>query len=529
MNKDVVKNNNTHYCVNDQKENIELSKQNEIIKPEKIKTKSSGKKNNMLRFKLSKKHLTNKLLSHCRCIFSNIEIKKYIKNQDINKMNDQIDKEKASKKNNNINDFSFSNSNSNNNNRSKSLNDSKNKKQNNISFSEYNNKKELKEQATNTYSNLNINATNDNNNNNNENNNNDNDANNIYNSTPKINSKRNFNKEKYYHILDNNKKEFKKHNNQLNEKNEKYNIVDINLKPINKRTINMCTQSKMLITNLEKNSAKNIFSDSKYIKDILIDNNNIQNYNEMNKNQYKLNFYNDIYNYNIIQSILQNKSNFFNIKLFPFNTRNMLNDNNVLYMNNFNSFSIRELYRNLNNCNSTYSSHSPLGNKNKRNNRKKKVKKLFELKISKEDNDNNNNIKKKFNLTNFEYQLNKKKLVFENMLLNKKKTNYNDFKHKHEDKYFKRKKIKGNCFNNFLKKKDDNIIIKDDILDIGLTNSSSQIKIFNKHNLNKIIDNKNNKNKIAITKTPNENKKFMLKINNTTYNNGLFSLIKKDK
>ena len=63
MNKDVVKNNNTHYCVNDHKENIELSKQNEIIKPEKIKTKSSGKKNNMLRFKLSKKHLTNRLLS----------------------------------------------------------------------------------------------------------------------------------------------------------------------------------------------------------------------------------------------------------------------------------------------------------------------------------------------------------------------------------------------------------------------------------------------------------------------------------
>ena len=62
-----------------------------------------------------------------------------------------------------------------------------------------------------------------------------------------------------------------------------------------------------------------------------------------------------------------------------------------------------------------------------------------------------------------------------------------------------------------------------------MTNSSSQIKIFNKHNLNKIIENKNNKNKIEITKTPNENKKFMLKINNTTYNNGLFSLIKKDK
>ena len=208
MNKDVGKNNNTHYCVNDQKENIELSKQNEIIRPEKIKIKSSGKKNNMLRFKLSKKNLTNKLLSHSKCIFSNIEIKKYIKNQDANKINDQSDKEKASKKNNNINEFSFSNSNSNNNNRSKSLNDSKIKKQNNISFSEYNNKKELKEQATNTYSNLNINVTNENNNNNNENNNNDNNI--IYNSTPKINSKRNFNKEKKeknYHILDNNKKE----------------------------------------------------------------------------------------------------------------------------------------------------------------------------------------------------------------------------------------------------------------------------------------------------------------------------------
>ncbi len=112
------------------------------------------------------------------------------------------------------------------------------------------------------------------------------------------------------------------------------------------------------------------------------------------------------------------------------------------------------------------------------------------------------------------------------MLLNKKnKNNYRDFKHIREDKYFKRKKFIGNYFNHFLKKKNDNNLIKDDILDIGLTNSSSQIKMCNKNQLNKFTESKNNK----ITKTPNETKKNMLKINSLSHNSGLFSLIKKDK
>ncbi len=153
-----------------------------------------------------------------------------------------------------------------------------------------------------------------------------------------------------------------------------------------------------------------------------------------------------------------------------------------------------------------------LRNKYKEN--KKKKKKTFEIKIKKED--IKYNTKKKFNLTNlqYEYQKDKNNIILDNTILRKKSLISNTFKNKYDDKYFKRKKILGNYFNNFFRKKDNNIIkdeIKDDILDIGLTNSSSQIKINNKFNLNK--ENRNKIEKIEIIKRAikNENKKNIIK------------------
>ena len=254
----------------------------------------------------------------------------------------------------------------------------------------------------------------------------------------------------------------------------------------NKINKNYYSQSYMLTPN--NNNSK-----LDYIRDILLDN-NIKSCNEINKNHYK--YYTNLYNFNLAQSTLQNKGFFFNIKNMsnlPFqktNNNNIPNFNNELKINsyfynlnnvnNINNFSIRELYRNLNSEN--YSSYSHLINKNKKNNKKKRAKKSFEYKIN--NNNNNNNIsKRKFNLTNLQYDCKsaKNKYAYENLFLTKRYTHLNFYKNiksdlKGEYHCFKRKKNIGNYFQNLLKKKNINDI-KDDILDIGLINSSSQQKI----------------------------------------------------
>ena len=345
MDKDVVKNNNDDYLNNIQKDKIELNKKSEYITSPIIQEKSSKLNNsNIPPFKLTKTYKNNKISlekenNENKCIFSNIEIQKLFNNQDIYKIsqnyNDNISK-KINNKNININNLSIPNNNKNIIIQNKSLNNDKSLFK--ISYSDYKNKKELKEQATNTYNNNLILK--------------DINYNRIYSSTPRINSNGNFKKEKNF-ILEN--KKFIKTNNPFNKINN-YLSPDANMNSVNKKRINYLTQNNnMLITNIEKYSANNIFSNSKYARDILIDHNNIKNNDEIKKNGFK--YYNDIYNYNIMQSIMQNRSNFFNMRnvnIFPFlflnsnNNRSIMNNNKELYINNFfnniNNFSIRELY-----------------------------------------------------------------------------------------------------------------------------------------------------------------------------------------
>ena len=83
---------------------------------------------------------------------------------------------------------------------------------------------------------------------------------------------------------------------------------------------------------IEINKSNNFFSKSKYVNDVIID-------NHITKNNHKpiSKFSLDAYNYQIMQSIIQDRSNYFTIKnlnYFPFhyyglnNNRYILNDRN---------------------------------------------------------------------------------------------------------------------------------------------------------------------------------------------------------
>ena len=116
--------------------------------------------------------------------------------------------------------------------------------------------------------------------------------------------------------------------------------------------------------------------------------------------------------------------------------------------------------------------------KKNKNSHKKKKKQSFELKAIK--NNIKVNIKKKCNLTNLQYDFDteKNKNKLDNLILRKKYTNldtYKNIKNDDEFQYFKRKKFVGNYFENLIRRNKNNI--KNDILEIGLINSSSQVKI----------------------------------------------------
>ena len=475
MNKDSVK------ITEIQNGKIELNKENEIKKNIIINNLYKEDKTK-IPSKIFKKKCINDL-KFCKiidynnkCLFDNKEIKKYINDEDkkLHRKNNINSAKKINIKNiKNIKIFENNKKNALNNNKSlpyKVLNKNNNDliDDRKITFSEKRSKIELKEQSTNTSNNyLILNDIN-----------NDND-NNLYSINPTICPKEQLREENNYL----NNKQFMKTNNNIN----KYLCSIKNLNIFNKINKNYFSQSYMLTPN-------NNYSKLDYIRDILIDN-NIKNSNEINKNRFK--YYTHLYNFNLAQSILQNKGLFFNMKNtnnLPFyivktnNNNNNLNFNNELNINNYfcnlnnlnniNNFSIRELYRNLNNEN--HSPHSHLNNKNKKNNKKKRIKKSFEYKIKK---NNNNNSKRKFNLTNlqYDYKSDKNKYPYENLFLTKRYTHFSFNKNikndiKDEYHYFKRKKSIGNYFENLLKKKNINDI-QDDILEIGLVNSSSQQKI----------------------------------------------------
>ena len=490
---------NGQYLLNNPYIKKEIDKISKRIKSTKILDNLIKLKDNISNDQIKNKNniLKENNFSLNRCIFSNIEIKKHIKDN----KNDNIDGDNnlnLSDKMINLkymnNSYYSKNRNYKNNN---SLNIYKNIISKNSSYSPYKNRNESKDDSLIKHSNnlLFQEIKEDK----------------LYVTTPKICSKGSFRINKNFFNPDNKKLKLLKINDEINIETKK-------------------TQNSN--TNKPNNF---IFPKTKVINDILIDNNTIRtNYLE---NKKKSNLYLDVY-YHIIKSIIQKKGNFFGnkkINYLPFqlykftHTRNNLYDKDEIKINNYynninnNNFSLRELYRTMNNDN--YFFYSPFKkNKNKKIKTKKKEKKSFKLKIIKNDIEKSqeNSKKKTFNLKNLQYDFYKsnqdKKFEFDKTILRRKNiylNKYINLKNKDDDylQFFKTEKIISNLYDSIFRKK-NNIKNKKDILENGLTNSSSQIKINNKNGLNKYIENKNLRNKIQISKTPFRNGNKILKLEN---------------
>ena len=351
------------------------------------------------------------------------------------------------------------------------------------------NKKELKDQSTNTYnSDLLLQETMDNN----------------YYEFDKIHPKNPFVKE----IKFDNNNNFNVNNNSIF------------------RKLNNSNENN-LITNINKNSENNIFSNSKLRRDIFIDKNNINIFD-------KSNYFDDIYKYNIMKSIMQNRTNYFSKKginsFFSQLPRsesgrtNLLYNKNRLniysYFNKINNLSLRELYRNLNN-DINYRAH--FNNRNNKKNAKRKEMIIVEKKFENNKDNYNSFSKKKFNLTNIQYDLdilkhNKNKLKIANTYFKKTNTYLNNLRiiksHRDKSQNSSSKKKMGNIYKNLLKRNEN----FKDILDIGLTNSSSQMGIREVKNIN---HHHSKDNKIEIPKNiikKDSNKKNLLKIKNIYFN-----------
>ena len=439
-------------------------------------------------FETRKNLLKEKTHHMYKCIFSNVELKKYINEED-----------------------------NRNNKRNNSLNNSRNIVSEQISYSE--DCRSNKEIKGNSQENNHIFERD------------------FYITTPKICSKGSF----------------KTKNNLFKSGNKKFKLLK-------KKMLNNYLDNKEKINNIKEkekekdknnntieiNKSNNFFSKSKYVNDVIID-------NHITKNNHKpiSKFSLDAYNYQIMQSIIQDRSNYFTIKnlnYFPFhyyglnNNRYILNDRNDVNLNYYftnvnNNFSLRELYRDMNNAN--YLFLSPFKkNKEKKYIKKKKKKKSVELKLAKpKENKDNYFSKKKFNLANVQYDMdkykeNKNKINNEKTVLRKKneKINLNNNNKDLFLQYFTNKKSIGKLYDNIYRKKNKNSN-KDDnnILETGLTNSSSQIKIKGNKGLNKYYENKNkSSNRNISSKTPfkNGNKKIMMNLDdNYKYNNNYSNIL----
>jgi len=447
------------------------------------------------KIKYRKNSLKEKHNKMNKCIFSNVELKKYINEE------------------NNLNNKS-----------NNSLNNSKNIVSEKISFSEDSqNKNEIIEESIKSHENNPIYERN------------------FYITTPKIWSKGSFKTKK--NIFKSENKKFK-----LLKKNKKNNYLDT------KERINIYKEKDKINNTINNNISNNFFSKSKYVNDVIIDNHIIKSKEEPSKSHSK--FCIDAYNYHIMQSIIQDRGKYFTIKnlnYFPFqyyklsNNRYVLNDRNDTILNYYftnvnNNFSLRELYRNINNEN--YLFLSPFKkNKDKKYVKKNKKKNSEELKLSKQKENKDNNIsKKKFNLANVQYELdkyieNKNKLNKEKTVLRKKSEKINLYNNNNDLflHIFTNKRSIGKLYDNLYGGKNKNNIKDDDILEMGLTNSSSQIKMNGNKGLNKFNENKNSSRNIT-SKTPFKkgNKNIMINLddnyrfNNNNYSN-LLSFIKNIK
>ena len=442
---------------------IELNKDNEEIKSIKNrKNELKEKSNSVQHFKLNKNINTNINMNNPnlislkeedrlmnKCIFSNMEIKKFINDKDKIKS----DKYNSQKKINNINNNILIVDNNKNKdniftiNNNKSLNKKNfNPKFDRIALSANKNKKELKEESTNTYSNLFLKDIKD-----------SRLSKEVYNITLRNES----NSQLY------NGNNIKTRNNTIN-----YNLTSKeNIKIYNQNNKNYLSERNIHISNTDKNVSNNTISKTNIFRDIAIDSSKMGNNNNPNdiiKNNYK--HYANIYNYLSMRSqcFRTNTMNNMNFNLFPFyflnnnnnNSRNIINNNNELIINSFfnninvNSFSLRELYRNINN--GKYSSHSHLSNKlkNKNSSKKKKIKKSFKIKLN-NINDNKYNLINRFKLTNLQYdnEIEKNEYKKRNNNLNIYKNKKNQKKDEYQYQNLKEKKIIVLCIENMAKKK----------------------------------------------------------------------------
>lgn len=257
-------------------------------------------------------------------------------------------------------------------------------------------------------------------------------------------------------------------------KRNKYKILFENLKEINK------SQKKEV-------PIKNIFNKTiNHINNISI-NNNIKFHNAPRINNFQ--YYLELYNFHLLQGIIQNKSHLFNLKnknFFKPHTPKRENNINLSFFLNQsinNKVSLRELYRNLNKENKSFNILSVIS-------KKKKRKKTYEgKKYNKIRNMLENN--SKYNLMNVQYNLegNKtSKFIKNNIeLFSKKivKIIKNKKKDENKNEFQRKNKIKTSInFNkNIFRKKNENIM--QDELDKGLRNSSFEIKSFLHHDLKK--------------------------------------------
>ena len=235
-------------------------------------------------------------------------------------------------------------------------------------------------------------------------------------------------------------------------------------------------------------------------------NNNINFNSETNKNKYYL----DLFNFRLIQSFIQNRSNYFKLKnknifgLYP--THYQTPDNFSFLLNakigiDNMKFSLREIYRNLNNNKPAFNLFQ-LNQKKKKKIQKKSKNKTYDKKY--EETNNINDKKSLYKLMNVQYDLdnyyksktkdkNKNKIFLESIFPEKDSKDINNKKkdeNGNEIQNSKYLKTSTNFSRNIFKQKFK--YFKDDILEKGLTNSNSRIKSIKKTHSNKI--NKQNYN-----------------------------------
>jgi len=235
-------------------------------------------------------------------------------------------------------------------------------------------------------------------------------------------------------------------------------------------------------------------------------NNNINFNSETNKNKYYL----DLFNFRLIQSFIQNRSNYFKLKnknifgLYPIHYQTPDNFsfllNSKIGIDNM-KFILREIYRNLNNNKPVFNIFQ-LNQKKKKKIQKKSKNKTYDKKY--EETNNINDKKSLYKLMNVQYDLdnyyksktkdkNKNKIFLESIFPEKDSKDINNKKkdeNGNEIQNSKYLKTSTNFSRNIFKQKFK--YFKDDILEKGLTNSNSRIKSIKKTHSNKI--NKQNYN-----------------------------------